>query len=420
MRSLLLGTVVLLGFYGCAGNSRRDSSIGAFSSEPYSRMADRLSEGRGQLSGNKIAVLPFSYVDGRASSDGTVVAERLLTRIINRRKLEAVERALLEKVLGELKFQHSGAVDERTIKGLGKVLGVEAVVTGTLIRHRNGRLEVNARLIKTETAAIIAAAGEIVAMDWDAAAPSQPALLPQPRPAAPSAVRPPSPIKDPVRWWRADGNALDEITGRTASALNGAAFAAGADAQSFSLDGQDDYVSAGIEPLYDSLFDGRNPFSVSFWIKSGGKDAPQGLFAKGIDPVMTALYMNSAAHNYGLTFDIKNGHSYKLEVFAAEGPVPGRWEHWAVSYDGSRDTAGMTMYRNGIAQPLTRGADSFGDNLVLSPTPLEFGRLGGGLNWHFRGQLDDIRLYNRVLAPAEVAAIAGQASALARLPRAGQ
>jgi len=417
---MLLGAAALLVFSGCAGNSRRDGSTAAFSSEPYTRMAERLSEGRGQLSGNKIAVLPFSYVDGRASSDGAIVAERLLTRIINRRKLEAVERALLEKVLGELSFQHSGAVDERTIKGIGKVLGVEAVVTGTLIRHRNGRLEVNARLIKTETAAIIAAAGEIVAMDWaaEAAAPAaRPLPRPEPRPAAPKAAVRPPPVKDPVRWWRADGNALDEITGRTASALNGAAFAAGADAQAFSMDGLDDYVSDGNQPLYDSLFDGRNPFSVAFWIKSGGKDAPQGLFAKGSDPVITALYMNNASHNYALTFDIKNGHNFKLEASADEGPVPGRWEHWAASYDGSRGTAGMAIYRNGIAQPVRIGADSFGDNQVLSPTPLEFGRIGGNLNWHFRGQLDDIRLYNRVLVPAEVAAIAGQASALAKRGR---
>ena len=168
---------------GCrAGNLKRD---GALAPDQYDRLAEAISGGRKYLQNRKVAVLPFSYTDRRASDDGIVISEKLLTRIINRRALEVIERGLLDKVLSELKLQRSGAIDESSIKGLGKVLGVEALVTGTLTRRRDGRIEINARLIKTETAAVIIAAAEVITPDWEAAAAPvlTPVTAPQPRAA---------------------------------------------------------------------------------------------------------------------------------------------------------------------------------------------------------------------------------------------
>lgn len=170
---------------GCAGGARKDKPADALRSDPYKLLAERLSEAHGRMVNRKVAVLPFSYTDRRESDDGVVVSERLLTRIIQEGKLEVVERHLLEKVMGELKLQYSGAVDDSSIKSLGKILGVEAVVTGTLTRQSGGLLEINARLIKTETAAVLAACAAQARLDWEslAAVPE----LSAPEPAAPPA-----------------------------------------------------------------------------------------------------------------------------------------------------------------------------------------------------------------------------------------
>src|SRR3989339_1341650 len=88
---------------GCSGNIRNDSVYDALNKDPYKFRAKRLSEAHDRMANRKVAVLPFSYTDNRRSDDGVVVAERLLTRIIEENKLEVVERNLLEKVMGELK-----------------------------------------------------------------------------------------------------------------------------------------------------------------------------------------------------------------------------------------------------------------------------------------------------------------------------
>ncbi|MFC1546426.1 hypothetical protein ACFL4O_01775, partial [bacterium] len=64
------------------------------------------------------------------------------------------------------KLQASGIVDCETAKSLGKILGVEGIITGTMMNIAKNRLEVNARLIKTETAEILIAGSMIIKKNW--------------------------------------------------------------------------------------------------------------------------------------------------------------------------------------------------------------------------------------------------------------
>src|SRR3989338_3388470 len=122
------------------------------------KIAKKISRGSASLQNKKVAVLPFPYHDGRESKGSTIVSERLITKLVGQKKLEVIERALMEKVLKELKLQASGAIDEQSAKQIGKVLGVEAIVSGTLIDLGEKEVEINARLIKTETGQIVVAA----------------------------------------------------------------------------------------------------------------------------------------------------------------------------------------------------------------------------------------------------------------------
>lgn len=122
---------------------------------PYSQMAQELSEASKFLKKSKVAIIPFSYMDKRKSTGGMIVAERLTTRIVKIGKLQVVERHLLEKVLQELHFEMTDIVDAKATKQVGKVLGVEAIISGSLMDIKPGWVEINARVIKTETAEII-------------------------------------------------------------------------------------------------------------------------------------------------------------------------------------------------------------------------------------------------------------------------
>jgi TolB-like protein len=147
---------------------------GAAAQDNYERLARELTEAGASLENKKIAIIPFAHADGRAvTKDGAVVSERLTIKMINTRKFEIIERSVLDKVMDELKLQNTGAIDATSAKELGKVLGVEAIITGTLVETSSGKIEVNARLIKTETAQAIGASQVTVEKDWIGDAPTQ-------------------------------------------------------------------------------------------------------------------------------------------------------------------------------------------------------------------------------------------------------
>lgn len=131
---------------------------GALHADAFDDIAKTISKSASRLKKKEIAVLPFPYHDGKEGNDSTIVSERLVTRIAARRKLNVVERSLLEKVLGELKLEYSGVISQESTKKLGQILGVEAVLTGTLIDLGGNALEINARLIQSETGLVLAAA----------------------------------------------------------------------------------------------------------------------------------------------------------------------------------------------------------------------------------------------------------------------
>lgn len=149
----------------------------ASAEDPYQQLATEISQAGESLGNKKLAIIPFSYADGRtAAKDGSIIAERLTMKMIKLQKFEIIERSVLDKVMAELKLQASGMIDASSAQQLGKVLGVDAIVTGTLVESSNGQIEVNARLIKTETAQAIGAAQVALDKNWigDAAAGQQP------------------------------------------------------------------------------------------------------------------------------------------------------------------------------------------------------------------------------------------------------
>src|SRR5262245_48268093 len=69
------------------------------------RAAQKISAGAKKLANKRVAVLPFPYHDGRPSKGSTIISERLTTCLVQQRKLEVIERSLLENVFKELKLQ---------------------------------------------------------------------------------------------------------------------------------------------------------------------------------------------------------------------------------------------------------------------------------------------------------------------------
>jgi TolB-like protein len=139
---------------------------GAAAAQSLDKLAAKLSAGLKDRPAIKLAVMEFPYAGGKVSEGPVVVQERLITALAQNKNITLIERGLLKKVMGELNLQASGAMDEATVKKLGKMLGADAVVTGTLNDLKESKTEINARVVETETAKILAAASLPVKKTW--------------------------------------------------------------------------------------------------------------------------------------------------------------------------------------------------------------------------------------------------------------
>lgn len=106
----------------------------------------------------KIAVIDFEIQgEGFETEDmGKIVAEWLITALVQEGRFDVIERRLLEQVLKEQNLGASGVVDAQSASKIGKVLGARIVISGSVIKLPRFA-EVNARLIDVETGSILAA-----------------------------------------------------------------------------------------------------------------------------------------------------------------------------------------------------------------------------------------------------------------------
>jgi len=101
----------------------------------------------------KIAVLEFSDIDGVTTKFSRIIAEELTTQLFGNKNFSVIERQLLNRVIEEQKLSLSGQLDEKSVKSLGKILGVDAIITGTY-SIISDMVTIYSRLISTETGEI--------------------------------------------------------------------------------------------------------------------------------------------------------------------------------------------------------------------------------------------------------------------------
>lgn len=133
-----------------------DQRIGELSKQ----ISDGLTENQKQT----IAVVEFVDLEGRVTNLGRFVAEELITRLYQTKKFKVIERQLLNKIVAEQKLSLAGMIDQTSAQKLGKLLGVDAIASGT-VTDLGKSLRVNARLISTSTGEVFAVAATEIAKD---------------------------------------------------------------------------------------------------------------------------------------------------------------------------------------------------------------------------------------------------------------
>jgi TolB-like protein len=97
------------------------------------------------------------------------IIEELIGYIVNERKLTVVDRQNIENIRREMDFQLSGDVSDETAQSIGKMLGAQTIISGSITAIGNAyRLRI--RAIAVETAQILGMQNVDVAQDSRTAA----------------------------------------------------------------------------------------------------------------------------------------------------------------------------------------------------------------------------------------------------------
>lgn len=111
-----------------------------------------------------LAALEFIDIDGKENPLGRYLSEKLITNLHQTGKFHIVERALLEKAIKELKLSLSDLFNPESAQQLGRLVSADRIVTGTITVF-SSMIDVNARMIDTQTGGISATASTVLKKD---------------------------------------------------------------------------------------------------------------------------------------------------------------------------------------------------------------------------------------------------------------
>jgi TolB-like protein len=108
-----------------------------------------------------VAVLPFRDLSGGKASVGEAIRETVTSDLKTLGGVRVVERAQLDRVLGEQHLQGAGEVDSATAARVGKLTGATLIAVGAYQQSSNGsgaEVRLTARFVQVETGEIVGTA----------------------------------------------------------------------------------------------------------------------------------------------------------------------------------------------------------------------------------------------------------------------
>lgn len=163
-----------------------------------------------------------------------------------------------------------------------------------------------------------------------------------------------------------------------------------------SFDGDGDGV---FFPHQDEMNVGREDFTVAAWIRPA-RLRNSVVAAFGVREGAPGWQLQTAGNKGAIRFTIKGADADAESVTSPAGVLrTDAWQHVAVVVRRG-DSERTRLYVNGYA--VAKGEFSAAD-LDNSETPLRLGRIS--YNNHFKGDLDEVRIYKRALAESELQAL---------------
>lgn len=125
-------------------------------------ISSTLAENIAKAGKRMIAVVDFTDLQGNVTELGRFLAEEFSVAFAAAGKgFEVVDRTHLKSILAEHKLSATGIIDPQTARKLGQIVGVDALITGTITPFGDS-IRLSVKILDTATAKVIgASSGDI-------------------------------------------------------------------------------------------------------------------------------------------------------------------------------------------------------------------------------------------------------------------
>ena len=221
-------------------------------------------------------------------------------------------------------------------------------------------------------------------------------------------LRPPSlhaaytPPSDLVAWWRASGDATDELGTANGTLLNGATFGYGVAGKGFQFDGDVGHVRVNSP----GLIKGASQATVCAWVRQNGpsdsEDWGGQVFAENTGSFDWTRFGLAVMDDGTVVAIGRPSESGALSWAASNATITlGKWAHVAATWDSA---TGIKVYINGaLSGSLDQAVGTF------TSTDSDYIGIGAsnadeaGEAWYaFRGDIDEVQVFTRALSAGEI------------------
>jgi hypothetical protein len=149
--------------------------------------------------------------------------------------------------------------------------------------------------------------------------------------------------------------------------------------------------------------DAAHPFTIAFWIKPEGPSGMEILQHYNGSPKSVSGYEIAVDYcNKGkcdVIVRLAAPGENRIEVYSTDGIALSKWNHLAVSYDGSARARGVQIFIDGRNLSISVRADKLPADTSFAHGDLQMGNKSWGTP--FKGQIADLRFYDHRFYPNE-------------------
>ncbi len=213
-----------------------------------------------------------------------------------------------------------------------------------------------------------------------------------------------------IGYWKLDNNATD-----SAGTNNGAATSVTystsvaptpyVNTNSGSFNGTSSVINSGAPAAFADL----GAMTVAAWINpaSLGQSSLGRVVDKSASVSPTSGWTIFLGGTNTISFRVQYSTTTLVHQTANNAIALNQWQHVALTWDGSITAANAKLYVNGQETAYSTTTNAAGSRVSDASSSLRIGN-GPGSTTTFNGLIDDVRLYNRVMTPQEIAVLAAK------------